>query len=92
MSEEITNNDVKIEETGEHSQTVTPWDIEASSDTGVDYNKVVEEFGSKLIDTSLLERFERLTGHKPHPWLRRGYFFSHRFVLLKFIWKESFST
>jgi len=26
----------------------------------------------------LLERFERLTGHKPHRWLRRGLFFSHR--------------
>ena len=27
---------------------------------------------------ALLERFERLTGHKPHRWLRRGLFFSHR--------------
>lgn len=31
-----------------------------------------------MIDTSLLDRFERLTGHKPHRWLRRGLFFSHR--------------
>lgn len=26
----------------------------------------------------MLERFERVTGKKPHRWLRRGLFFSHR--------------
>lgn len=31
-----------------------------------------------MIDDELLQRFERLTGHKPHRWLRRGLFFSHR--------------
>lgn len=30
------------------------------------------------IDHALLERFEKVTGHKPHRWLRRGLFFSHR--------------
>ena len=36
------------------------------------------QWDTKLIDTALLERFERLTGHPPHRWLRRGLFFSHR--------------
>ena len=36
------------------------------------------KWATKLIDDALLERFERLTGHKPHRWLRRGLFFSHR--------------
>lgn len=36
------------------------------------------KWATKLIDDTLLERFERLTGHKPHRWLRRGLFFSHR--------------
>jgi len=44
----------------------------------IDYNKLIEEFGTKRIDAELLERFERLTGKKPHRFLRRGIVFSHR--------------
>lgn len=40
--------------------------------------KLVEEFGTKLIDEALLERFERVVGVKPHHYLRRGIVFSHR--------------
>lgn len=36
------------------------------------------KWATKLIDSALLERFERVTGHKPHRWLRRGLFFSQR--------------
>ncbi len=28
--------------------------------------------------TELLAKFERVTGHPLHPWLKRGIFFSHR--------------
>ena len=38
----------------------------------------MRDFGSELIDEKLLQRFESITGHKPHHWLRRGIFFSHR--------------
>jgi tryptophanyl-tRNA synthetase len=49
----------------------------------IDYNKLVDNFGSKLIDAELLERIERLTvgrGTVPflHRFLRRDIFFSHR--------------
>eukprot|EP00924_Labyrinthula_sp_SR-Ha-C_P005432 maker-scaffold_1-augustus-gene-31.50-mRNA-1 protein AED:0.04 eAED:0.04 QI:0/0/0/1/1/1/2/0/608 len=57
-------------------QKITPWEVEAAD--GVDYNKLIEQFGSKKIDDKLIERFEKLTGKKAHPWLRRGHFFSHR--------------
>lgn len=36
------------------------------------------KWNTSMIDEKLLERFERVTGHKPHRWLRRGLFFSHR--------------
>lgn len=36
------------------------------------------KWSTSLIDEALLERFEKVTGHKPHRWLRRGLFFSHR--------------
>lgn len=65
-------------------QIVTPWDVEGAIVDGkqvaLDYNKLIEKFGTKRIDDALLERFEKLTGHKPHHLLRRGMFFSHRCV------------
>ncbi|CEP11560.1 hypothetical protein [Parasitella parasitica] len=64
------------------SQNVTPWDVEGAIVDGVqqaiDYNKLIEQFGTRHIDNELLERFEKLTGRKPHIFLRRGTFFSHR--------------
>ncbi|CAO1612556.1 unnamed protein product [Jaminaea pallidilutea] len=64
-------------------QKVTPWDVTgATGDDGkvaaIDYNKLIKEFGTRHITPELLERFERVTGHRPHPLLRRGSFFSHR--------------
>lgn len=44
----------------------------------IDYSKLVDEFGTKRIDKALLERFEKVTGKKPHRFLRRGIVFSHR--------------
>ena len=39
---------------------------------------ITRKWATKLIDDEILQRFERLTGQKPHRWLRRGLFFSHR--------------
>jgi len=39
---------------------------------------LINDFGTKHIDAALLERFEKLTGRKPHMLLRRATFFSHR--------------
>lgn len=39
---------------------------------------IPERFGSSKIDDELLSRFERITNQKPHHFLRRGIFFSHR--------------
>jgi tryptophanyl-tRNA synthetase len=61
---------------GDNSQVVTPWEVEAEN--GVDYDKLIENFGCSKIDTALIKRMEKLTGHKAHRYLRRGYFFSHR--------------
>lgn len=54
--------------------TVTPWEVEGD----VNYDKLIKDFGCHKIDVALLERMERLTGRKPHHFLRRGIFFSHR--------------
>ena len=72
-----------VAEAKPHGQVVTPWDVQGSvSEDGkqlaIDYDKLIEQFGTRRIDEALLQRFERLTGHKPHVLLRRGMFFSHR--------------
>lgn len=64
-------------------QTVDPWNVqgeiaEDGTIKAIDYNKLVDEFGTKLIGQDLLERFEKVTGRKPHHFMRRGIVFSHR--------------
>ena len=64
-------------------QSVDPWNVkgEVNEDgtvQAINYHKLTEEFGTKLIDEELLARFERVTGHKPHRFMRRGIVFSHR--------------
>ena len=63
-------------------QKVTPWDVEGATVDGqqvaIDYDKLLVQFGTRKIDAPLLERFEKVTGWRPHPLLRRGAFFSHR--------------
>ncbi|PGH19524.1 tryptophan-tRNA ligase [Polytolypa hystricis UAMH7299] len=64
-------------------QEINPWDVQAARDEqgnslAFDYVAISQKWATKLIDDDLLRRFETLTGHKPHRWLRRGLFFSHR--------------
>ena len=68
-----------------HEQVVTPWDVQGSVSSdgkqlAIDYDKLIDQFGTRRIDQALLDRFEKLTGRKPHILLRRGMFFSHRCV------------
>jgi len=63
----------------EDEAVVDPWTVAGK----IDYNKLIEKFGSTAITPELMERIERLTvgrGNVPklHHWLRRGIFFSHR--------------
>lgn len=64
------------------AQKVTPWEVEGAVVDGkaqaVDYDKLIKEFGTRAITPELLQRFESVTGWRPHPLLRRGTFFSHR--------------
>ncbi len=53
--------------------TVTPWAVEGN----VDYNKLIEKFGTFPIKYELIEEIKKITGDV-HPFLSNGYFFSHR--------------
>ncbi|HET7344488.1 MAG TPA: tryptophan--tRNA ligase [Nitrososphaeraceae archaeon] len=52
---------------------VTPWEVEGD----IDYNKLIEKFGTKPISQEILEKVKKITG-EIHPMLRLQYFFSHR--------------
>lgn len=53
---------------------VTPWKVQGK----VDYNRLIDEFGSRRIDPALLARLQKHSKLPLHPWLTRGLFFSHR--------------
>lgn len=53
--------------------TVTPWKVEGA----VDYEKLVHDFGTQLIDQKLRSRIAKQAGFE-HPMMSRGLFFSHR--------------
>lgn len=86
MSDFTLVDSLKISEPAEDSkskaQQVTPWEVEGAVVEGksqeIDYDKLIESFGTKKITDELLERFEKVTGHTPHKFLRRGVFFSER--------------
>jgi tryptophanyl-tRNA synthetase len=52
---------------------VTPWEVSGE----IDYNRLIEQFGTEPITDALLERIRKLTGEL-HLQLRRRIFFSHR--------------
>ncbi|XP_060939210.1 tryptophan--tRNA ligase, cytoplasmic [Limanda limanda] len=58
--------------------TVDPWNVSTTNAKGVDYDKLIVRFGSSKIDKELVDRVEKVSGQKPHRFLRRGKFFSHR--------------
>ncbi|VDN99493.1 unnamed protein product [Rodentolepis nana] len=69
---------VKVDTSTEEGDIVTPWDVKASSESGVDYAKLIERFGCSSIEPALIERFEKVTGKPVHHLIRRGIFFAHR--------------
>lgn len=64
-------------------QLITPFEVSGGTDESgkllpVNYVKLTEKFGATVISPELLERFEKVTGKRPHKWLRRKIVFSHR--------------
>merc|ERR1711997_68388 len=71
--------DIKMSESAPKTeQVVTPWDVKGDDETGIDYDKLIDQFGCTKISPELIERFEKITGHKCHHLIRRGIIYSHR--------------
>lgn len=52
---------------------VTPWEVKGE----LDYNKLVEQFGTQPLNENLIKRIEKIAG-KSHIFLDRQYYYSHR--------------
>lgn len=52
---------------------VNPYDVQGM----IDYDRLIEEFGLKPVNSKILKRIEAIAG-EIHPYLRRGIFFAHR--------------
>lgn len=57
----------------EDTFSVTPWDVEGH----VDYDKLIDKFGTEAIGPGILDTFRSITG-EVHPLLSLEYFYSHR--------------
>src|SRR5438874_5420604 len=69
----INNNETGTGTSDAQYFNVTPWEVEGE----IDYNKLIDKFGTKPISREILERLKKITG-EIHPMLRLQYFFSHR--------------
>ncbi|MFW6141985.1 MAG: tryptophan--tRNA ligase [Candidatus Saliniplasma sp.] len=58
---------------GNEGFTVTPWEVEGN----IDYEKLIDEFGTSKIDEELIDRIKDAAG-EVHFMLRRKIFYSHR--------------
>ncbi|CAL4896671.1 unnamed protein product [Urochloa decumbens] len=56
---------------------MTPYEVSAPAG-GIDYDKLINQFGCERIDAAIVDRIARLTARPPHRFLRRGIFFAHR--------------
>lgn len=53
---------------------VTPWEVSGK----VDYDKLIQQFGTQKISPEILEEISDISKEKMHVMLRRNIFFSHR--------------
>ncbi|OXA42933.1 Tryptophan--tRNA ligase, cytoplasmic [Folsomia candida] len=74
----MSQEDNNVEVAGGDDDIVDPWNVQSKSETGIDYDKLINKFGCQRISDELIARIERVIGKKAHALLKRGVFFSHR--------------
>ena len=76
MVEEVKSDGAQEQQADE--DVVTPFEITAKDDTGIDYDKLIDKYGCFPITPELIARLERAIGEKAHRFIRRGIFFCQR--------------
>lgn len=75
MTEETKIPEAAPEQTDD---VVTAFNIEAASDKGIDYEKLIQKYGCFPMTDDLIKRIEDLSQMKAHRFIRRGIFFCQR--------------
>lgn len=57
---------------------ITPWNIHSVSESGIDYDRIIEKFGTQKIDDEIIKKIEAAIGKEVHYFIKRGIAFSHR--------------
>jgi tryptophanyl-tRNA synthetase len=52
--------------------------VSTTDKKGINYDKLIDQFGCSKITPELIAKIESLSGQQAHRFLRRGIFFSHR--------------
>ena len=78
MAEENKTAAASQEQVQNDDDVVTPFEINAKDDTGIDYDKLIDKYGCFPITPELIARIERAIGEKCHRFIRRGIFFCQR--------------
>lgn len=83
ITEGVQKIDTSATAADKKEQVITPWDVEGAVDEqgiaqAIDYEKLLKQFGTRPITPETLERFQQVTGHTPHHFLRKGLFYSER--------------
>ncbi|XP_028395883.1 tryptophan--tRNA ligase, cytoplasmic-like [Dendronephthya gigantea] len=73
-----TNDESKDQKDETEDQIVNIETVVAADNKGIDYNKLIKQFGSQKVDESHIERILKLSGKPVHHFLKRGIFFSQR--------------
>uniref|UniRef100_A0A915DPC2 Tryptophan--tRNA ligase, cytoplasmic n=1 Tax=Ditylenchus dipsaci TaxID=166011 RepID=A0A915DPC2_9BILA len=77
---EYRNKISREDQNGDQSNddVVTPWNVTTNSARGVNYEKVMVQFGCQALDRDLVTNISNLSKKKAHLMLRRGLFYAHR--------------
>ena len=75
---EATPEEVKVQDQKPAEDIMTPFEIQATSEKGIDYQKLIEKYGCSQMTPEIIKRIEDLTGKPVHRFIKRGIFFCQR--------------
>jgi len=78
QAKEQEQKEVTVVEQEEGGDVVDAFNIEAASETGIDYEKLLVKFGCFKITDEMIARIEKTTEMRAHRFIRRGIFFCQR--------------
>ena len=74
FSDCLENASEEKQDDAEGDYTVNAYEVSGE----VDYDKLIKDWGCDPLTPEQIARFEKLTGKRAHPMIRRGMYYAHR--------------